>query len=180
MESLRQGSSLIADRTKVSRGAQELAYRRWRPSKSVAEPSAIGCGAQTSAIHPARLLAHHRWGTEPKPYLGVSPPVGAVEPHGAGSDNSDLALLIGLGIIAALIYAGRKEREPNASPFGLPHQTADSRPGEDSQLWLAGGSAAVTVLLLIFSSSARRSWGLVVGLECVVLATLLPVTAGMG
>ena len=152
-----------------TQAARELAYRRWGPGSATWGAS----GPASAADSPASRLAHHPWGTEPK----TAPPSAA---SSGLSDGANVAIALGLAVVAATIYQGRRQRADanrgNASPAGVaPHAQAAHAAPDAWRLWLAGGSLFAAVIILAASGSARRDWGSIAGAEALLLALVLPV-----
>lgn len=132
----------------AAHAARELAYRRWRPQTTPA----------TAKDPSARLLAHHRWGTMPENIAATAPPIGD-----AAINVTAFAVL---AAAAVAVNQGRKSAM-QSEPAAVDSQAA-WRP------WLIAGSVIAAGALLLFSEGAPRYWGLIVGLECLLLAVVLP------
>lgn len=149
--------------TACAQAARELAYRRWRPA--AAPETAVGAAEAPS---PASVLALHRW----RPPADPQPVITAPQASPDTGASANVAALAACAVLAALIRSARGAGGP---PAPAESQAAVARPQDDDwAVWLLGGIAAVTALLLLCSPAARRNWGLVAGLGCVALAAFGP------
>ena len=167
----------------VSQGARELAYRRWRSGNNGQPALALPQGHPSAS--PARMLAHHRWGTPILP-LEVSVPestnLADAPVNTAGNDN--FTIFVVLAIVALIVFFMRKENvRKNRSSVADSGQSVHSVLGpvfsgsqETPQAWnswLIAGSIITAMLLLIFSSDARRNWGWIAGALALMLSVII-------
>lgn len=136
----------------ASQSARDLAYRRWRLQSTAATAPARDPSAQ--------FLAHHRWGTTP-----VSEAIAPAAPP--WSDTSEnVVILAVLAGVAAAIYAGRKN--------GVQRERSSAESEGNWRTCLIGGSVVAAAALLLLSEDARSKWGLILGLEGLLLAAVWP------
>jgi hypothetical protein len=167
----------------VSQSARELALRRWRSDQAGQSDQSMNDGQPNPS--PARLLAHHRWGT---PILPLESPVPestnlADEPvNAAGNDNFTIFAV--LTILALIVFFVRKENVRKNRPSVAdgsqsvhdvlgPVSAGVRKMPQAWNSWLIAGSIITAMLLLISSRDARRHWGWIAGALALMLSVMV-------
>ena len=167
----------------ISQGARELAYRRWRSGN--AGQSGLSLYDAQSSASPARMLAHHRWGTPILPLKTAMPENSnkAVTPAST-IRTENFTIFAVLAIVALIVFFWRKDHVRKNRPSAAdgvesvhdvlgPVSVSSQKMTQAWQPWLIGGSIIAALLLLIFSSGARRHWGWVAGALALMLSVMV-------